>query len=38
MNKTENEEEKRINKTENSQTEESEPTDEFPFNLMREKS
>ena len=38
MNKTENEEENRINKTENSQTEESESTDEFPFNLIREKS
>ena len=34
-NKTENEAENRMNETENSQTEESEPTCEFPFNLMR---
>ena len=38
MNKTENEGENRTNETENSQTEESESTDEFPFNLIREKS
>ena len=38
MNKTKNEAEKRMNETENSQAEESESTDEFPFNLMREKS
>ena len=37
MNKTENEAENRMNETENSQTEESESTDEFPFNLIREK-
>ena len=34
-NKTENEAENRMNETENSQTEESEPTYEFPFNLIR---
>ena len=38
INKTENEAEKRMNGTENSQTEESESKDEFPFNLIREKS
>ena len=36
--KTENEAENSMNETENSQTEEGEPTDEFPFNLIREKS
>ena len=38
MNKIENEAENRINKTENGQTEESESTDESPFNLIKEKS
>ena len=38
MNKTENEAENRMNETENSQTWESESTDEFAFNLIREKS
>ena len=38
MNKTGNEAEIRMNETANSQTEESESTDEFPFNLIREKS
>ena len=38
MNKTRNEAEIRMNETANSQTEESESTDEFPFNLIREKS
>ena len=38
INKTENEADNRMNKTENSQTEESESTGEFPFNLIREKS
>ena len=38
MNKTENEAEDRTNETENSQTEESESTDEFPFNLIKGKS
>ena len=38
MNKTENEGDNRMNETENSQTEESESTDEFPFNLISEKS
>ena len=38
MNKTENEAENRMNETENSQAEESESRDEFPFNLIREKS
>ena len=38
INKPENEAENRMNETENSQTEESEPTYEFPFNLMRKKS
>ena len=36
INKTENEADNRMNKTENSQTEESESTGEFPFNLIRE--
>ena len=38
MNKTENEAGNRMNETGNSQIEESESTDEFPFNIMREKS
>ena len=38
MNKTENEAENRMNERENSQTEVSELTDEFPINLIREKS
>ena len=38
MNKTGNEAEIGMNETANSQTEESESTDEFPFNLIREKS
>ena len=38
MNKTEKEAENRMNETKNSQTEESESTDELPFNLIREKS
>ena len=38
MNKTENEAKKRMNETENSQTKESESTDEFRFNLIREES
>ena len=38
MNKTGNEAEIRMNETANSQTEESESIDEFPFNLIREKS
>ena len=38
INKTESDEENRMNKTENSQTEESESRDEFLFNLIREKS
>ena len=37
-NKSENEAEDRMIETENSQTEESESTDEFPFNLIKEKS
>ena len=38
MNKTKNEAENRMNETENSQTDESEPTDELLFNIIREKS
>ena len=38
MSKTKNEAENSMNETENSQTEEGEPTDEFLFNLIREKS
>ena len=37
-NKSENEAEDRMIETENSQTEESESTDEFSFNLIKEKS
>ena len=37
-NKSENEAEDRMIETEDSQTEESESTDEFPFNLIKEKS
>ena len=37
-NKSENEAEDRMIETENSQTEESESTDEFPFNLIKGKS
>ena len=37
MNKTENEAEDRMNETENWQIEESESTDEFRFNLIKEK-
>ena len=36
MNKTENEAESRINEIKNGQTEESESTNEYPFNLMRQ--
>ena len=35
MNETENETESRINETENTQTDESESTNEDPFNLIR---
>ena len=38
MNKTGNEAEIRMNETAHNQTDESESTDEFPFNLIREKS
>ena len=38
MNKTENEVESRMNETKNSQTEESESTNEYPFNLIRQES
>ena len=38
VNKSENEAEDRMIETENSKTEESESTDEFPFNLIKEKS
>ena len=38
LNKTENEAENGMNETENSETKESESTDEFPFNFIREKS
>ena len=38
MNKTENKVENRMNETENSQTEVSESTNKYPFNLRREES